>query len=150
MIAFLAPGSVDEAILGELVEAPGDGAAGLWVLSAEDGRPQGALQLSLLSRHSRICQLSRLMVAPEARGMGAGTAAVRLACRQAFGVHGIHRIQAEVYGDNLAGRRLFERAGFTREGVKRRAYWRREHWQDGMLYGLLAEEFPAPAVGGSD
>jgi RimJ/RimL family protein N-acetyltransferase len=54
--------------------------------------------------------------------------------------HGLHRIETQVYGDNLRGQRLFERAGFMREGTRRRAYWRREQWLDGVYYGLLAEE----------
>jgi RimJ/RimL family protein N-acetyltransferase len=53
---------------------------------------------------------------------------------------GLHRIEAQVYGDNVAGQRLFERAGFRREGIRRRAYWRRAQWLDGVLFGLLAEE----------
>ena len=54
--------------------------------------------------------------------------------------HGLHRIQAEVYGDNFAAQALFERAGFVREGTRRQAYWRRGRWQDGVLFGMIAEE----------
>jgi RimJ/RimL family protein N-acetyltransferase len=35
---------------------------------------------------------------------------------------------------------VFERAGFVREGVRRRAYDRAGGWQDGVFFGLLAEE----------
>jgi hypothetical protein len=54
--------------------------------------------------------------------------------------HGLHRIQAEVYGDSLAAQALFNWAGFTREGTRRTAYWRRGGWQDGVLFGMLADE----------
>ena len=80
------------------------------------------------------------MLRPDARGAGLASAAVRLAAQAALVDHGLHRIEAQVYADNVAGQRLFERVGFTREGIRRRAYWRRARWLDGVLYGLLAEE----------
>jgi RimJ/RimL family protein N-acetyltransferase len=80
------------------------------------------------------------MIVPRRRGAGIGSQAVRLACGLAFAQGGMHRVQAEVYSDNLASQRLFERVGFTREGVRRRAYWRRDRWLDGVMYGLLDDE----------
>lgn len=142
---FLAPGAGDEerlrAFLAETRE-PGD-PSGLLVIQRRDGEAVGAFALQLISRNSRIAELTRLMISPAARREGIGTAAVRLACELAFVGHGLHRVQAETYGDNLPGQRLFERAGFTREGTRRRAYRRRGEWIDGALYGILAEEFGA-------
>lgn len=137
----LAPGAGEptrlEAILerSESEQAP----SGLFVIESA-GDHLGGLALVLYSQRSRVCDLITLMISPGARGAGVATAAVRLACRYALVEHGFHRVQAETYGDNLAGRRLFERAGFVREGVRRRAYWRRDRWIDGVLYGILAEE----------
>ena len=34
-----------------------------------------------------------------------------------------------------------ERVGWVREGVRRRAYWRDEAWVDGVLFGLVDDEF---------
>jgi RimJ/RimL family protein N-acetyltransferase len=134
---FLAPRPRDhEQRLRELLhQAP----FGMLLIDA-DGKRAGALALALTSEHSRLCQLSRLMVTPECRGQGVGVTAVRLACRLAIAEHGMHRVQAEVYGYNAASQRLFELAGFTREGVRRRAYRRHDEWVDGVLYGLLAGE----------
>jgi RimJ/RimL family protein N-acetyltransferase len=135
---FLAPGAGDR--LPSLVELGADEVGGMYVIQL-GGERVGGLALQLVSEHSRICSLSGLMVDPEMRHGGVASAAVRLACRIAFHEHGLHRIQAEVYGDNVASQRLFESVGFAREGVRRRAYWRREQWLDGVLYGILAEEF---------
>ena len=144
---FLAPGRGEPEALRELpsTEPP----AGLYLIESPPGRAVGGLALALGNRRSRICELSRVMLNPAARGRGIAVAAVRLAAETALVEHDMHRIQAEVYGDNLAGQRLFERARFTREGTRRRAYWRRERWLDGVLYGLLAEELrhPAPSTG---
>ncbi len=139
---FLAPGSGDQAALVAVLERmrTGEEAQGLMVIESRAGQFLGALELSLVSRHSKLCQVRRLMVSPEARGRGVGSEALRLACRQAFQEHGRHRVQAEVYGDNDKSVRLFERVGFVQEGVRRRAYWRRGRWLDGILFGLLADE----------
>ena len=85
--------------------------------------------------------MSRVMVRPDRRRSGIAGTAIELACAHALVDHGMHRVQAECYGDNPAAHRLFERAGFTREGIRRRAYWRRGGWLDGIMFGLLAEEF---------
>lgn len=140
---FLAPGAGEQGRLRALLresQASGEEPTGLLVIELQEGGPVGALALQLVSQGSRIAELTWLMVSPDARGSGIATAAVRLACGRAFDELGLHRVQAETYGDNPAGRGVFERAGFTREGIRRRAYWRREQWLDGVLYGLLAEE----------
>jgi RimJ/RimL family protein N-acetyltransferase len=142
---FLAPGAAEEERLIALLsqaDAADDDPSGLFVIEL-DGAPVGALALQLVSARSRIAELTRLMVSPDVRRAGIATAAVWLACRRAFGEHGLHRVQAETYGDNAAGQRVFERAGFTREGARRRAYRRGDQWTDGVLYGLLAEELSA-------
>jgi RimJ/RimL family protein N-acetyltransferase len=67
-------------------------------------------------------------------------AALRLLVADLLGPLGFHRVEAETYGFNEAGARAFVAAGFTREGVRRRAWWRHDAWQDGVLFGLLAED----------
>lgn len=139
---YLAPGVADtdrlESITGRAQSAGPP--SGLFVIQTASGERLGGLALMTSSQRSRICDLTTLMVSPEARRSGVASAAVRLACRYALIEHGFHRLQAETYGDNLAGQRLFERIGFVREAVRRRAYWRRDQWLDGVMYGILAEE----------
>lgn len=139
---FLMPGAGDAQRLEGLLELGRDaeGPDGLFVI--ESGRKRvGALVLQTVNARSRICAIGGLMVAPGVRRGGIATAAVRLACARALAEYGLHRVQAEVYGANTASQRLFESAGFTREGVRRRAYLRDDGWRDGVLYGLLADEF---------
>jgi RimJ/RimL family protein N-acetyltransferase len=141
---FLMPGAAESGRLQELLhQAP----LGLFVIEVGDGEPAGVLALEVVSERSRICQLSRLMVDPGKRGVGIATEAVRQASRLALMDLGLHRLQAEVYGDNASSTRLFERVGFTPEGVRRQAYWRRGQWLDGVLYGLLADDLPREGYG---
>ncbi|MBV9165267.1 MAG: GNAT N-acetyltransferase [Solirubrobacterales bacterium] len=139
---FLASGRGEPAALRELVPPPASDEKlyGLHLIESARGERLGGLALMPASRISSICEVTRVMVRPDVRRTGVALAAVRLVSRLALLDHGLHRIETQVYSDNLAGQRLFERAGFTREGMRRRAYWRRQRWLDGILYGLLAEE----------
>jgi RimJ/RimL family protein N-acetyltransferase len=134
---FLAPGRSEAAPLRELSAAQPP--FGVYVIEAA-GERLGGLTLNSSSERSRICDVSRVMVRPDARGAGVALEALRLICHVAFDEARQHRIEAQVYGHNGAGQRLFERAGFTREGARRLAYWRHEQWLDGIYYGLLADE----------
>ena len=93
-----------------------------------------------MNRRSRIASIHSLMIHPAVRGRGLATTAIRDLAERLFTVHWLHRAEAEVYGFNHAAQRVFERAGFVHEGVRRRAYDREDGWQDGIRYGLLADE----------
>jgi RimJ/RimL family protein N-acetyltransferase len=134
---FLAPGASEPKSLRDLAAA--EPPFGQYLIEVDRTRA-GGLALAPAGRAGSICEISRVMVRPEARGAGVATSAVRTACRLVLVDHGLHRIETQVYEDNVAGQRLFERAGFTREGVRRGAYRRRERWLGGVYYGLLAEE----------
>lgn len=140
---FLMIGAGDEAALRALLleRRLESDAHGLFVIQSPAGERLGGLTLRVSNRRSRICDLSRLMVRPDRRRAGIAAAAVSLASRRALVEDGLHRIQAEVYGHNPASQALFERAGFVCEGIRRSAYWREGRWVDGVLFGLLAEEF---------
>ncbi len=105
-----------------------------------DGALVGAVRWALVNRRSRIADVRTLMLDPSARGRGLATAAVRELVARLFEERALHRVEAEVYGFNIAAQRVFERAGFVREGVRRRAYDRAGGWQDGVRFGVLADE----------
>jgi RimJ/RimL family protein N-acetyltransferase len=124
----------------ELERAVSDEAGELLMIE-HDGSVVGGVRWVLVNRRSRIGDVRTLMLDPASRGRGLGTAAVVELASRVFREHGLHRLEAEVYGFNLAAQRVFDRAGFVREGVRRRAYDRAGEWQDGVRFGLLAEEF---------
>ena len=100
----------------------------------------GGVRWELVNRRSRIAEIRTLMLDPARHGRGLATTAVRDLCALLFTRHGLHRVEAEVLGLNRAAQRVFERAGFVSEGNRRRAYDREGVWQDGVRYGLLADE----------
>lgn len=80
------------------------------------------------------------MLEPAERGCGLGVATVKAAAVEVLQRRGMHRVEAEVHGFNLAAQRTFAAAGFVREGVRREAYERHGARHDGVLIGLLAGE----------
>jgi RimJ/RimL family protein N-acetyltransferase len=110
-----------------------------WIAWTAAGERAGAVRVTTVNRRSRIASIETLMVHPDARGRRLGVAILKAVARAAF-ARGVHRLECEVYGFNEAALRTFDAAGFTREGVRRRAYDRHGAWQDGVRFGLLADE----------
>lgn len=73
-----------------------------------DGADAGMVRLDLSGEEATV----NIAVAPEWRGRGVGTEALRAIRREAFGRLGLRRLIAQVKGDNPASRAAFERAGF--------------------------------------
>jgi RimJ/RimL family protein N-acetyltransferase len=115
-------------------------AAGGVLVIEHAGGPAGGVCWELVNRRSRIVEVRTLMLEPALRGRGLAVGAVRELCTRLVRDRDVHRIEAEVYGFNASAQRVFERAGFIREGVRRQAYDRAGGWQDGIRYGLLADE----------
>jgi RimJ/RimL family protein N-acetyltransferase len=118
---FLAVGAGEADVLrGLLSDAASYGRPhGLFVIRSLEDEPVGGLALRVVNRRSRICELSRLLIRPDKRRAGIAWEAVARACRIVLVDHAFHRIELEVYGDNLAAQALSERVGFVREGRRR-------------------------------
>jgi RimJ/RimL family protein N-acetyltransferase len=119
---------------------------GRFVIEAEEhGEWQRAGQMGfeVANRRSRIADLGSLAVHPSFRGRRLADEAARLFQRHLLVDLGYHRLQLEIYGFNERAQRHAERAGFVREGVRRKAYDRDGEWVDGVIYGLVREDFEA-------
>jgi RimJ/RimL family protein N-acetyltransferase len=81
-------------------------------------------------------------LAPEARGGGHATRAVRLICAWGFASLGLERIDLLAAVENASSQRVAERAGFTREAVLRSYMRGKDGDLDMVAFGLLAGEAP--------
>jgi RimJ/RimL family protein N-acetyltransferase len=90
-----------------LDERMADPASRLWIVEV-DGRPVGQVRLQDRGRGPEVA----LFVEERARGRGIATAALALALEEARGTWARAYAVAKVRLDNVASRRLFERAGF--------------------------------------
>ena len=79
-------------------------------------------------------------LAPQARGRGVATHAVRLIAGWAFRDLHIARLELTCGPDNRASQRVAERCGFTREGVLRSHVPFKGTRRDTVVFGLLPGE----------
>jgi len=137
-----AAGSYDrDGVLAKVAQDPERG--GVMVVEVE-GAQAGAMVWELTNRRSGIVHVGGLAVHPRFRGRRLADEAARIFQRYLIHERGFHRIELEVYGFNERAQRHAERSGFVREGVKRQAYRRGDGWDDGVLYGLVAEDLEPP------
>jgi RimJ/RimL family protein N-acetyltransferase len=78
----------------------------------------------------------------DARGRGVTSRALVLVVRWALARAGVARLQLRADVENVASRRVAEKAGFRQEGVLRSAHWnaRLGRRQDWVMYSLLPDE----------
>jgi RimJ/RimL family protein N-acetyltransferase len=134
-----------EAILDEIERSEREPVeSGRFVIEVEDEggwRRGGSMGFDVANRRSRIANLGGLAIHPGFRGRRIADEAARQLQRHLLFDLGYHRLQLECYGFNERAIRHAERAGFVREGVKRKAYLRHGEWVDGIMFGLLKEDF---------
>jgi RimJ/RimL family protein N-acetyltransferase len=84
------------------------------------------------------------VVAPAARGSGIATVAVSALSEWAFARLRLERLQLSIRPDNLASRRVAEKAGYTYEGMLRSSKLIRGKRVDAAVYSLLPREPVSP------
>jgi RimJ/RimL family protein N-acetyltransferase len=112
----------------------GDGVA-FAVTEAAHDRPRGAIGVRVL--HGRGIAEVGYHMAPDARGRGLATAALRLVSRWAFESLPIARLQLTTHEDNPASQRVAEKAGYTREALLRAWADQRGTRVDLVMWSLL-------------
>jgi RimJ/RimL family protein N-acetyltransferase len=75
------------------------------------------------------------------RGRGLASEAAEAVVNYAFGVLGLHKVEADATSDNPASWRIMERLGMQREGCLREVELHDGAWVDRVLYGILADEW---------
>ncbi|WP_330174674.1 GNAT family N-acetyltransferase [Streptomyces sp. NBC_01498] len=109
-------------------------------------RPVPAGVAGLLPDHAVRTAEFVVMLAPEARGRGLGTAATRLSLDYAFHVTNLRMVWLKVLAPNLPAVRAYEKAGFRVAGTLRQAgYWLGQVW-DEVLMDAVAGEYPGPSA----
>ncbi|UPM44632.1 GNAT family N-acetyltransferase [Halocatena salina] len=98
----------------------------------ETGLVVGYLELDRIDSENRTASVSRVIVAPDARGEGYGAEMVRHVVTFGFDDLHLHRIGLRVFTFNDAALACYERVGFTHEGTLRDA---RHH--DGEYWSLV-------------
>jgi [ribosomal protein S5]-alanine N-acetyltransferase len=121
---------------------------GLLMVSLLDGVPAGIVIWKVTggSASHGACYEIGVLLLPEHRGQGLGTAAQVLLCEHLFANTLANRLEALTEVDNVGEQRALTKAGFSREGLLRGRGFLRGAWRDGYIYSRLRHD-PPPAPG---
>lgn len=105
------------------------------------GATVGSIGINWLEPEQGVAEVG-YWVAPQVRGRGVCTRAVRLASQWVFERPGMQRLQLRADEENVASRKVAEKAGFTQEGILRSSRYnpRLGRRIDFVMYSLLRSE----------
>lgn len=128
---------IEKCLLGTIVCLPPTGEGDV------AGEPIGILCLKANPpswAHHRWTEIS-IDVLKKHQGKGYGGEAIKWALWWAFQMAGLHRVQIRAFAFNTGAMRLYERLGFREEGRVREHIWFAGRWHDGLIYGILEDEW---------
>jgi len=113
-------------------------------LVVEDARIVGRVNLSAVRRAHYHCADLGYRIGEHDGGRGIASRAVALCLEQAFGRHGLRRIEANARPENAGSIRVLERNGFRQFGHSRRSFELGGRWYDRLHFERHGDE---PAAG---
>jgi RimJ/RimL family protein N-acetyltransferase len=114
------------------------------IYTRDDWRPIGNTALVEIDWRARTAEFVLFIGEPDCRGKGYGTEATRLMLDYAFTALGLHSLMLKVYAFNLAGRRVYEKAGFRTIGRRRECQLMGGKLWDVDYMDCLASDFASP------
>lgn len=106
-----------------------------------DGAPVGTASLFGFDMYARHAEVG-ITLAPEARGRGIGSEAIRQLVAFGFERRNLRRIHLQAIASNTPALRAYEKAGFVIEGRLREHAWVRGGYEDIVLMGILRSDHP--------
>lgn len=116
------------------------------IRSRTDDRLLGFVQLDWISWSNNAGSITIAIGAPQDRGQGYGTQALKIALEYAFRELNLHRVTAWVPEWNAGALRFFQRAGFVIEARRRQAALHQGKRYDSFVIGLLRPEWEAQSA----
>ena len=113
---------------------------GMLVIVSPDDTLLGHIEFFKTVNYLDEYELSYHIYAPEQRGKGVATEAVKLLVRYIFETKRVNRIRLVIHPDNLASRSLAEKCGFRHEGRARGAWYHKGKHHDVEIYALLHDD----------
>lgn len=113
----------------------------IFAIETEDGTYIGNIGLHDIEPENRRAMLGIIIGDKRYWGQGYGTDAIRAMLGWAFGYLNLHRVYLTVYAYNARAIRCYEKCGFRHEGVMRQARYTDGQYFDGLMMGVLRDEF---------
>ena len=117
------------------------------VYARSSSRPIGNAGLFDVDYRNRTAELGLIIAEPNARGKGYGTETTQLVVDYAFTALGLHNVMLTVFEYNLAGIRVYTKAGFTEIGRRRASNFMGGKLWDIIFMECLSTEWgPSPVL----
>jgi RimJ/RimL family protein N-acetyltransferase len=105
-----------------------------------EGQFAGMCNLHEVDMRNRHAELALWLAAPELRGLGYGTDAIRTILAYAFEVPRLDKVHLGAYDFNEGGLRSYERVGFRYEGrLRQQIYYQGRYWDEWPMRILRSE-----------
>ena len=124
--------------------ASGRALVGFLFLRDEPSKLVGGLTLTNIRRSAAQSATVGYWMGAAYAFQGYMSEALEAVAAEAFGPHGLHRLEAAAVPENQASRRVLERCGFQFEGVARSYLKIAGQWRDHHLFARLASDKPLP------
>ena len=124
----------------EHTNAASFGQTSFGIETIEEGRLIGGCGLEDMSPENGTATLGIAIGDKQFWDGGYGTDTMRTLCRFGFEMMNLHRIELDVYAENLRAIRVYEKVGFAHEGVRRQAHYKFGRYHDVLVMGLLRGE----------
>jgi RimJ/RimL family protein N-acetyltransferase len=119
----------------------GNAEAFFWFIQCNE-QLVGNISLRDINRRMLTAEIG-YAIAPEARGNGYATEAVRLVTQRAFAESPLRKLIAYVHEENVASTRVLEKVGYKVEGLLREHYLITGMPVNEIIYGILRREVSA-------
>jgi diamine N-acetyltransferase len=116
------------------------------IYRSDDWTPIGTSRLQDVDFRHRTAEFVIFIGEPTERGKGYGTEATRLVLDCAFTALGLYNVMLKVYEFNLAGRRVYQKAGFREFGRRHQCHFMGGKYWDVIYMECLASEFESPVL----
>lgn len=103
----------------------------------------GDCGLHFLAEREHEAELG-ISLAPDARGNGYATEALRAVIEVLFFTFGKRRLIASIDPSNQSSIRLFQRLGMRQEAHFRESLWFKGEWVDDLIFAMLRKEWKSP------
>jgi RimJ/RimL family protein N-acetyltransferase len=119
-----------------------DGTREGFAIVDEANRFLGLALAPTIDRQARSVELG-YVIAPEARGRGVATEALRRLTDWGFSELGVLRAELLISVDNEASKVVARRSGYVYEGTLRSLWFKQDLWEDGEIWSRIPDD-PAP------
>jgi tRNA (guanine37-N1)-methyltransferase len=112
----------------------------LAIIDKKSKKNIGNISLEIVAEQPHIAQLGLVLGDKNFWQKGVGTAVTREAVQIAFADLGVEKIQLDVFTQNIAAQKVYEKCGFTKIGISRKFYEKNGKFFDVFLYELVKDE----------